>query len=353
MAAHIERLMRLYNRLKRGPVTIEIIAKWAKGAGIEVSERQLYRDLEQLKQLKINDGESIVEFVDEKNKKTWKLEFKEASDKITTYDINSFYLLKNFAPAAILNERKDSIEKFETVLFKSLSNNKFQQYIQANELYLQKSNYNEIMYGLIEHQQMEDLIWALHNSKKIIVEKDFINTSNINVAENVFPITIAPIELIITRGRVCIGGVSNEGKIFFFTIDKQLQFKLTNEKFSRKKIYPTYKNYYDSLFGLCNPISDNVHNLKIEFTDSYGESMRTFFWHHSAKWKLLKNGNYMLSLNCSVNRLLVGFVAIGLNKIKVHQPKLLKNLVLKKLQNTVSLYVDDLEVDERVGNEGY
>ena len=353
MAAHLEKLMRLYNRLKRGPVTIEIIAKWAKGAGIEVSERQLYRDLEQLKQLKINDGEGIVEFVDEKNKKTWKLEFKEASYKITTYDINSFYLLKNFAPAAILNERKDSIEKFETVLFKSLSNNKFQQYIQANELYLQKSNYNENMYGLIEHQQMEDLIWALHNSKKIIVEKDFINTSNINVAENDFPITIAPIELIFTRGRVCIGGISNDGKVFFFTIDKQLQFKLTNEKFSRKKLYPSYKKYCDTLYSYSTPIGNKVHNIKIEFTDSYGESMRSFFWHNSAIWTLLKNGNYVLSLKCTISRDLVGFVAIGLNKVKVHQPQVLKNLVLKKLQDTISLYLDDLEVDEKVGNEGY
>ena len=68
MAAHFDRLIRIYNRLKRGPVTIEIIAKWAKNAGIDVSERQLYRDLEQLKQSQINDGENIVEFIDEKIK---------------------------------------------------------------------------------------------------------------------------------------------------------------------------------------------------------------------------------------------------------------------------------------------
>ena len=95
MSAHPERLIRLYNRLKRGPLTIEIARKWAAQAGIEVGERQLYRDLNKLKFLAINDEENIVEFSDEKNKKTWKIEFKESKNKVTLYDINSFYLLKN------------------------------------------------------------------------------------------------------------------------------------------------------------------------------------------------------------------------------------------------------------------
>lgn len=74
MSNNLERLIRIYNRLRRGPVTIEIISKWAKGAGINISTRQLYRDLNSLQHLYFSDGENVIEFVDQKNRKTWKLE---------------------------------------------------------------------------------------------------------------------------------------------------------------------------------------------------------------------------------------------------------------------------------------
>ncbi len=82
MSNNLERLIRIYNRLRRGPVTIEIISKWAKGADINISTRQLYRDLNSLQHLHFADGENIIEFIDEKNRKTWKLEYEGTSMKL-------------------------------------------------------------------------------------------------------------------------------------------------------------------------------------------------------------------------------------------------------------------------------
>ncbi len=106
---HTDKLLRLYNRLKSGPITIEVARAWTKNAGIYVSDRQLYRDLDKLEFLKINDTECVTVFKDGKNRKKWKLEFKESADKLTEYDINSFYLLKNFAPSSIVDHRTESI----------------------------------------------------------------------------------------------------------------------------------------------------------------------------------------------------------------------------------------------------
>ena len=94
MAAHLERIIRIYNRLRRGPVTIDVLSKWAANAGIEVGTRQLYRDINQLKTLQIAEGENVVEFTDEKNRKTWKLEYKAEAGKLTPFDINSFFFIK-------------------------------------------------------------------------------------------------------------------------------------------------------------------------------------------------------------------------------------------------------------------
>jgi hypothetical protein len=351
MAAHLERLIRIYNRLRRGPVTIEIISKWAKNADIAVSERQLYRDLEQLKSIALIDREMVRDYVNEKNKKIWKLEYKETSEKLSAYDINSFFLLKNFAPYPVLEERRSSIEKFEKIIYKSFSENNFQQYIQANELFLRKTNYKENLYGVEEHKKIEDLIWTLHNKRVIVIERDLINTANIHLLKNSFPLSMYPMELIFHRGRIHLSGFGESYQFLIFAIDKNFDYTLTNKTFNRKKLLPAYKNKFEKLFGISQPINGKVYNIKLEFTKEYAESFKSFYWHHTQHWKEMKNGNYMLHLHCSIGRELVGFIASGLAMIKVHQPKILKELILKKLKETVDLYEKNLDMDGERANE--
>lgn len=342
MAAHLERIIRIYNRLRRGPVTIEILSKWVANAGIEVSDRQLYRDLNKLKTLQITEGENVIEFSDEKNRKTWKLEYKEEGGKLTAFDINSFFLLKNFAPYAILEERRTSIEKIEKVFYKSFSKNEFQKYIRANEMFLRATDYKQNRYGIAEHRLTEDLIWALHNSRCIIIEDTLINPANNKLVPNAFPLLMYPLELIFHRGRIHIAGVSKERKVLCFTIDKHFKFSLTNDSFKREKYISEYKESFSKRFGISEPANDKVYNIKLEFSEDYAESMKTFHWHHTAKWVRLKNGNYMMQLRCTIGRELVGFIAVGLDKIKVHQPKVLKDLVVKKFQQTLAINGIDL-----------
>lgn len=353
MSVRTERLIRIYNRLRRGPVTIEIISKWAKGAAIQVSDRQLYRDLNELKSLQIAEGENVVEFVDEKNRKTWKLEYDEESEKFSQFDINSFYLLKNFAPYAILEARRSSLEKLEKTFYKSLSKNKYQQHIQGNELYLRKTNFNENMYGPAEHKQIEEVIWALHNNRQIIIEKEKINPANIHFKKDAFPVTMCPLELIFHRGRAHISGLSENHDLLIFSIDKSLVFHLTNTPFNRKKLTKVYKNKMLPLFGISEPQQNKTYSVKLEFTREYGESMKNFFWHHTQKWSSLKNGNYMLELKCSIGRELVGFIAVGLDKVKVHQPKVLRELMIKKYNRTVFVYETDTCITEEEANKDY
>ncbi|MEO7835992.1 MAG: WYL domain-containing protein, partial [Ginsengibacter sp.] len=344
MSAHLERLIRIYNRLRRGPVTIEIISKWAKQAGILVSDRQLYRDLEQIKSIALTDGEIVKDFINEKNKKTWKLEFKEKSEKLSAFDINSFFLLKNFAPYAVIEQRKVSIEKFEKIIYKNFSQNNFQKYVQANELFERKTNYYENLYHLKEHEKIEDIIWCLQNKRVIVIEKDLINCANIDVSENSFPLQMLPMELVFHRGRIHLSGFSKTSQFLIFAIDKDFDFTLTNETFNRKKLLQDYKNYFEKLFGISKPINNKVYHIKLEFTKNYAESLKTFYWHNSQRWEQLKNGNYMLHLDCSIGRELLGFVAVGLAMIKVHQPEILRQLILKKVRETADLYEKDLEI---------
>lgn len=352
MSAHLERLIRIYDRLKRGPVTIEIVSNWTRRAGIEVSDRQLYRDLEKLTRKPLVAGEVVKEFINEKNKKTWKLEYGTNSEKISTFDINSFFLVKNFAPLAVLKERKKSIEKFERILYESFSQNNYQQYIQANELYMRKTNYGENMYGEEEHEKIEELIWCLHNQRIIIVEHDSINGANNDLSDTPYPIEMYPLELLFHRGRMYVGGFTISMQLFVFAIDKDFIFTLTNETFNRQKFIGEYARQFSNRFAISRPTSEKVHHIRIEVTRDYANSIKSFFWHHSQSWTELENGNYLLSLHSTISRELVGFIAQGLAMIKVHEPEELKNLVLRKFKETIELYETDIEMDGNRANEG-
>jgi len=353
MADRLTRLIRIYNRLKRGPLTIEMTVKWAHGAGIDVSERQLYRDLNTLQHLQIASGENVVEFNDEKNKKTWKLEYDSESEAITDYDINSFYLFKSFVPGNIQQHRIDALEKFEKILYKNFSKNSYRNVAEASELYLRRTSYRNIIYGQKEHGYLEDFLWALQNKRVISITNSKVNASNINFEKYELPMQFYPMEMLFHDGQVYMAGLeASSGKVLTYMINKHLSFSLTNEVFNRKKISKQYRQQIDNRFALAEPIGDKIHRISIEFTGDYGLAVREVFLHPSATWKTLKNGNYMLQMKCCINRELVGFLGYSLDKVKVHQPKVLKDLVLKKLKDTLELY-SGKEIDEERANKDY
>lgn len=353
MSVRLQRLIRIYNRLRRGPVTIEIISKWAKGAGIALSDRQLYRDLNTLQSLHIAKGENVVAFVDEKNRKTWKLEYDTGEAPLSPYDLNSFFLLKSFAPSSIVHQRKDSIEKFEQILYKALSKSKYQLYIQANELYLHRTNFFDHLYGAGEHQQIEELIWALHNNRMITIEGVGINSANVHLPPNAFPMELNPMQLVFHRGRSYISGLDAEHKLMLFPVDKDTRFRLTNTTFNRKGLDAAYNSQREALFGVSDPLDKRAHRIEIEFTKDYGASWMRYFWHQSQRWEPLQNGNYMLHLHCTIGRELIGFLAYGLDKVKVHRPQVLKDLIWQKLQQAAAVYEHNLEIDEETANKDY
>jgi len=353
MSARLERMIRIYNRLRRGPVTIEMISQWADSAGIKVSSRQLYRDLNELQNLQIAEGENVVEYTDEKNRKTWKLEYAEASEKLTHFDINSFFLLKNFAPEGIIKQRTSSIEKFEKIFYKALSQNKFQQYAQAHEMYLRRTNFFGHIYGEIEQMQLEEYIWALHNKRSLEIESIGINPANIHLPPDAFPLTIYPMHLVLHYGRLYISGLTTQHKLVNFAVDKDTRFRLTNKTFNRKKLEETYEQQLQIMFGISDPIDPQVYHIQIEFTENYAQSWQRFFWHSSQRWEHLPDGNCMLHLHCTIGRELFGFLAYGLDKVKVHQPQKLKELFEKKLLQTAAIYQHNLSINETEANKDY
>ncbi len=67
-------VLRIYDRLKQSPVTIEVLHKWVKENGIRISRRTLYRYLNNLADSVRFNGEKLTLNANESNKKVWNIE---------------------------------------------------------------------------------------------------------------------------------------------------------------------------------------------------------------------------------------------------------------------------------------
>lgn len=76
MSDKASRLLRIYSRLRRGPVTIEILKSWAVQNDIHVSERSLYRHLKEIEKIVLLDNEKVVVSEGEKTGKPGKFSLK-------------------------------------------------------------------------------------------------------------------------------------------------------------------------------------------------------------------------------------------------------------------------------------
>ena len=166
MSEKTNRLLKIYSRLRKGPLTIQNLKEWTKKNNIVISERTLYRDLEELQKSLLLEGEQIVEFIGEKNKKTWKLIYASSTNEINEYDINSFKLFKNFAPLAIVQSRQNSIEKFEEKFYTTFSKSKFEANGTITDLQVRTSNFYEYSYSDQYSKILEDSIWAIQRSEE-------------------------------------------------------------------------------------------------------------------------------------------------------------------------------------------
>ncbi len=200
---------------------------------------------------------------------------------------------------------------------------------------------------------MEEYIWALHNKRSLIINSIGINPANVHLPPDPFPLTVCPMYLVLHYGRLYISGLTMDGKLVNFAIDKDTRFQLTNKTFNRQKLEACYKKQMEAVFGVSDGINENVYDIKIEFTEGYARSWQRYFWHHSQKWETLPNGNCMLYLRCSIGREIFGFLGYGLDKVKVHEPQLLKDMFEKKIRQIAAIYRHDLSINEEEANKDY
>ena len=337
MADKTTRILQIYSRLRRGPVTIEILKKWAYKNGIHVSERSLYRDLRDLEKLTLLEGEKVVVSEGEKNRKTWKIEFDSAQQELSEFDINSYALFKNFAPLPVVLPRLESLEKIEQQFYAIYSSSKFEHNTTLINSQFHSTHFHERLQP-VSAKLMEDMLWCIKNCRELEIISVLYDFTSFPESFKV-PVMLMPLQLVYHRGELFVAGcdrVTNEAVVI--SLGQIGAYRLTNDMFQVNGYLQILKDKFQERFGISDNMDDRIYSIRLEFAASAAAFVKTQYWHTTQEWSVNSGGNAVLSLRCGINRELVGWIMMLMRNVRVLEPPELKQLVLAEMEAVMAVY---------------
>ncbi|UAY54022.1 helix-turn-helix transcriptional regulator [Arachidicoccus terrestris] len=340
MLDKLSAITRIIEKIKRFPVTFESMRDWVRYENIEISDRTLYRYLEEIKNLPLNDGR-VITIDGDYNKKTWKFEFDKSAHEFGESDIKSFLLLKNLAPASLTKKRQHSIDKIEEVLFKAQSKSKFEYHMQTlPQAQIKTSNFNEYVYSEEEQQNLDTLIWAMQHSRKLKVMKIQPDTKNPAPLPRM-PIVMLPMQVLYHNGSIYILLlIENSLELVVYDLSRFKQFDILENIFSTQKFMDHFYAEASKRFGVEPNLDDEVYDIRLEFSPSAGAFISNRFWHCTQRFGQKSSGRWEMRMNTGINTELVDWIFGWGNQVKVLGPELLQEKLKEKLVTMMDIYLN-------------
>lgn len=144
-------------------------------------------------------------------------------------------------------------------------------------------------------------------------------------------ISIIPIKIIEHRNSLFIGGYNNkENSIVFYSIRQLDKIKILAEKCTPNLYQAQLKQELHSRFGITKNINSELYTIKIEVANVLSDFLENHFWHPTQHFSK-KSGKTILTLQCGINRELIGWLFQWMYNIKIMEPPLLKDYFEKAL----------------------
>jgi len=327
----LERVKFIYNCLEKEPLTVNQIFSIMRANKVDVKQRQLYIDLVQLEQFYLRPEEKITYTVGLYNRKIFRLIKPSMGTTLTQNDIATFQIIRSSSPRGLNIGRAESMNKFRFVYKDLIKTNKaFYSFMLEDQNI--RTNFYESLYDGNYNNVVDDMIWAIANYKIVVINDLRGDATSVKQLIQT-PLSFKPIYLIFHRGNHFLGGYSEDGnKFLVLDISKITNVTLTQKSFFYKKLLQQSKFELDNRFGITDNIDKLTYKIKLEFTSTTGEFIRHYFWHKSQKISQISGGNWILEMECGINRELLGWIFQWMGNVRVQSPKKLVDLYLQQLK---------------------
>lgn len=336
----LERIHFIYTLLEEAPQTINQIHEQLAQKNVDLGARQLYLDLSQIEKYYLRKGEQLLCSSGQFNRKTYRLVKPSDEIGLTARDITTFQLARSASPRILQQNRKESMNKFRSV---------YKEFIKMNSTFYSfmseeqntRSFFYESAYDSAYDDKLDDIIWSIANYTILTIKE--IGGDATSIPKKLrFPIAFKPLLLIFHRGTHFVAGYESERSIFLtIDISKIRDYSLTKRTFAFKKLVASSRADMQKRFGVTQNIDDKLYKIELEFASQTGEFVSHYFWHSSQQFRMLDNGNWLMSMECGINRELLGWIFQWMSNVRIRKPKILSNLYMEQLTKINASYDED------------
>ncbi len=329
----LERLKHIYGLLSHRPQTIESLQAELKALGAAVSNRQLYRDMEDVGNYFLRAGERLELKNQEFNRKLYVIKRTGDASAINSFDVDTYMLNALVIPSSIASGRKRSLDKFRDIFGVYLNNGKVEHSANWDGLSLLNTHFNEIIFDDHFQQTFNEILWSVANHRSIEIID--CKGDSVSIYRSLsFPFIFHPLKIIFHRGSFFVAGIiDSTRKCLVLDLFQISAYKLSNQSFPFKKEMSVIDKNLKTRFGISQNIDSEVYSVILEFPSITGEFVKTHVWHHSQTFENMPNGNIRMYLKCGINRELIGWIYMWMGHVKIVQPERLRQYHQEQLHS--------------------
>ena len=338
MLKQLERLKLLYGYLQNEQADSNTILAFLVTKKAEISLRQLQRDLKDVESYFLKSDQKLM-VTNQSRKKIYQITKPDLPLRWNQKTINTWQLSELIGGVPLLLNRAKDIEAKKNV-FKKLSLLAKGNKIEFNSNGLLSTNFYEVLKDDGFNLIMDDLMKAIRHDNyiKIVKIKNDFTTDNVDSEKN--NIVVAPIAIFYHRGDFFIA-VMEKKAICFYEIGQLNTIEIIDRKFNRKDCLEKLEKERKRRFGVTKNINNEVYDIKLEFTNITGSLVKKYFWHSTQKfYQKTANDNVIMTLQCGINRELVGWIFQWMYNVRILEPLILKEYYseaikkMNKIDNT-------------------
>jgi hypothetical protein len=329
----LERLKLIYGLLSHSPQTIDSIQNALQALGTVVSNRQLYRDLDDVGNYFLRAEEKLELKNQEFNKKLYVINRNNGASTINNFDIDTYFINKLVIPAGIAIGRKSSLDKFRDIFANHLNSSKVENNASWDGLSMLNTHFNEIVFDQQFQDKFNQILWSVSNHRAI--EIIACKGDSVSMYKSIsFPFLFLAMKIIYHRGSFFVAGmVDGSRKCLVLDLYQITTFKLSNQTFPFKKEMAVLDKNLQGRFGVSQNINDEIYEVILDFASLTGEFVQAHTWHHTQRFEMLPNSNVRMYLNCGINRELIGWVYMWMGHVKIISPDVLKEYHHEQLES--------------------
>ena len=329
--SHTQRLLRIKELLIQEPCSIANLQAKLKDEGIEIGERQIYRNIKEIGETLLKAGEKLNP--SQKGDKVWMIETSGHETQLSTYDINS-YIISQATNPYCLKGRQTSLDKLNNHIGSLIAKTKYNDNPNWKKESIESSHFYEFHYNERTHKdKIEDLL----NCAGDHLEVELISYEGDSVSLyqcTKLPFTFYPIRLVYHRGVFfVIGIIKTLDKVITLDINQITAHKILQKSFSRE--YKKLKSRVDlemtKRFGITQNVDEYIYKVELEFSSITGLYVKNHIWHNTQQFEKMPCENWKMTMECGMNRELVGWVFQWMGNVKIINPPELKTLYAQQM----------------------